>query len=44
MHAGETVQDKLIVKHFASISSSNTQETTSIGVNPQLSPPPSSTM
>ncbi|KAG4935098.1 hypothetical protein JHK85_050017 [Glycine max] len=38
MHAGNTVQEKLIVKHFASISSSNTQEATSTGVNPQLSP------
>ncbi|CAJ1960677.1 unnamed protein product [Sphenostylis stenocarpa] len=44
MHAGDTVQEKLIVKRFASISSSNTQETTSIGVNPQLSPPSSSTI
>ncbi|KAK8468671.1 hypothetical protein PHAVU_006G083300 [Phaseolus vulgaris] len=43
-HSPKSVQDKLIVKHFASISSSNTQETTSIGVNPQLSPPPSSTI
>ncbi|XP_027931563.1 protein TIC 40, chloroplastic-like isoform X3 [Vigna unguiculata] len=38
------VQEKLIVNHFASVSSSKTQETTSIGVNPQLSPPPSSTI
>ncbi|XP_027931564.1 protein TIC 40, chloroplastic-like isoform X4 [Vigna unguiculata] len=36
--------EKLIVNHFASVSSSKTQETTSIGVNPQLSPPPSSTI
>ncbi|XP_027334831.1 protein TIC 40, chloroplastic isoform X2 [Abrus precatorius] len=41
---GDTVQEKLIVNHFASISSSKGQETTSIGVNPQLSPPPSSTI
>lgn len=34
----KSVQEKLIVKHFASISSSNTQEATSTGVNPQLSP------
>ncbi|KAJ1382646.1 UCH-binding domain superfamily [Sesbania bispinosa] len=40
----KSVQEKLTVKHFASISSSNSQETTSIGVNPQLSPPPSSTI
>ncbi|KAK7305590.1 hypothetical protein VNO77_43496 [Canavalia gladiata] len=38
------VQEKLIAKHFASISSSKSQETTSIGVNPQLSPPQSSTI
>ncbi|RDX73757.1 Protein TIC 40, chloroplastic, partial [Mucuna pruriens] len=44
MRAGDTVQEKLKVKHFASISSSKSQETTSIGVNPQLSPPPSSTI
>ncbi|KAG4995133.1 hypothetical protein JHK86_031960 [Glycine max] len=43
-HNPKSVQEKLIVKHFASISSSNTQETTSIGVNPQLSPSPSSTI
>jgi hypothetical protein len=38
------VQGKLIVHNFASISSSTTQETTSVGVNPQLSPPPPSTV
>ena len=43
-HNPKSVQEKLIVKHFASISSSNTQETTSIGVKPQLSPSPSSTI
>ncbi|KAK7301995.1 hypothetical protein RJT34_12872 [Clitoria ternatea] len=43
-HNPKSVQEKLIVKHFASISSSNSQETTSTGVNPQLSPPPSSTI
>ncbi|XP_027931562.1 protein TIC 40, chloroplastic-like isoform X2 [Vigna unguiculata] len=43
-HGQKSVQEKLIVNHFASVSSSKTQETTSIGVNPQLSPPPSSTM
>ncbi|TKY47309.1 TIC 40 [Spatholobus suberectus] len=43
-HNPKSVQEKLIVKRFASISSSNSQETTSIGVNPQLSPPPSSTI
>ncbi|XP_061353608.1 protein TIC 40, chloroplastic-like [Gastrolobium bilobum] len=33
------------MKHFACISSSSSQETTSVGVNPQLSsPPPSSTI
>lgn len=37
-HNPKSVQEKLIVKHFASISSSNTQEATSTGVNPQLSP------
>ncbi|XP_061360323.1 protein TIC 40, chloroplastic isoform X2 [Gastrolobium bilobum] len=40
----KSVQEKLIMKHFASISSSSSQETTSIGVNPQLSPPPSSSI
>ena len=44
MHVSETVQEKVVVNHFASVSSSKTQETTSVGVNPQLSPPPSSTM
>ncbi|CAL0301380.1 unnamed protein product [Lupinus luteus] len=40
-----SVQEKRIVEHFASISSSNSQGTTSsIGVNPQLSSPPSSTI
>ncbi|XP_054818430.1 protein TIC 40, chloroplastic [Prosopis cineraria] len=40
-----TVQETLIVEHFASISSSNSQETSSIGVNSQYSvPPPSSTI
>lgn len=38
------MQGKLIVHNFASISSSTTQETTSVGVNPQLSPPPPSTV
>ncbi|KAF7816275.1 protein TIC 40, chloroplastic [Senna tora] len=41
----KSAQEKLILKHFASISSSNSQETSSIGVNPQYSvPPPSSTI
>ncbi|XP_004500418.1 protein TIC 40, chloroplastic [Cicer arietinum] len=40
----KSVQGKLIVHNFASISSSNSQETTSVGVSPQLSPPPSSTV
>ncbi|XP_019419004.1 PREDICTED: protein TIC 40, chloroplastic-like [Lupinus angustifolius] len=40
-----SVQEKRIVERFASISSSNSQGTTSsIGVNPQLSSPPSSTI
>lgn len=38
------MQGKVIVHNFASISSSNSQETTSVGVNPQLSPPPPSTV
>lgn len=38
------MQGKVIAHNFASISSSNSQETTSVGVNPQLSPPPSSTV
>ncbi|XP_028768846.1 protein TIC 40, chloroplastic [Neltuma alba] len=39
------VQEKLIVEHFASISSSKSQETSSVGVSPQYStPPPSSTI
>ncbi|XP_045820155.1 protein TIC 40, chloroplastic [Trifolium pratense] len=42
--APKSVQGKLIVHNFASISSSTTQETTSVGVNPQLSPPPPSTV
>ncbi|KAG2404357.1 uncharacterized protein HKW66_Vig0112790 [Vigna angularis] len=33
MHGSETVQEKLIGKHFACISSSNAEDTTSIGVN-----------
>lgn len=40
----KSVQGKVIAHNFASISSSNSQETTSVGVNPQLSPPPSSTV
>ncbi|MED6185243.1 Protein TIC 40, chloroplastic [Stylosanthes scabra] len=41
----KSVQEKLILKRFASISSSSGQETTSsVGVNPQLSPSPSSTI
>ncbi|XP_014518692.1 protein TIC 40, chloroplastic [Vigna radiata var. radiata] len=43
-HGQKSVQEKPIVKHFASVSSSNNLETTSIGVNPPLSPPPSSTI
>lgn len=43
-HSAKSVQEKLIVKRFASVSSSRGQETTSIGVNPQLAPPPSSTI
>ncbi|KAI4307743.1 hypothetical protein L6164_030897 [Bauhinia variegata] len=40
-----SVQERLKVDRFASVSSSSSQETTSIGVNPQLSvPPPSSTI
>ncbi|KAK4274958.1 hypothetical protein QN277_018111 [Acacia crassicarpa] len=41
----KSVQEKLIVERFASISSSKGQETSSVGVNPQYSlPPPSSTI
>ncbi|KAI4306321.1 hypothetical protein L6164_029609 [Bauhinia variegata] len=41
----KSVQERLKVDRFASISSSRSQETTSIGVNPQLSvPPPPSTI
>ncbi|RYR27527.1 hypothetical protein Ahy_B01g051547 [Arachis hypogaea] len=41
----KSVQEKLILKRFASISSSSGQETTSsVGFNPQISPPPSSTI
>ncbi|KAI9118586.1 hypothetical protein K1719_010918 [Acacia pycnantha] len=41
----KSVQEKLIVERFASISSSKSQETSSVGVNPQYSlPPPSSTI
>ncbi|XP_047172491.1 protein TIC 40, chloroplastic [Vigna umbellata] len=43
-HGQKSLQEKPIVKHFASVSSSNTIETASIGVNPQLSPSPSSTI
>ncbi|XP_027932553.1 protein TIC 40, chloroplastic isoform X2 [Vigna unguiculata] len=43
-HGPKSVQEKVVVNHFASVSSSKTQETTSVGVNPQLSPPPSSTI
>ncbi|WJX37040.1 Protein TIC 40, chloroplastic [Trifolium repens] len=42
--APKSVQGKLIAHNFASISSSTTQETTSVGVSPQLSPPPPSTV
>ncbi|XLS43734.1 hypothetical protein HN51_000599 [Arachis hypogaea] len=41
----KSVQEKLILKHFASVSSSSGQETTSsVGFNPQTSPSPSSTI
>lgn len=40
----KSVQGKVTVHNFASVSSSNSQETTSVGVSPQLSPPPSSTV
>ncbi|KAK7387325.1 hypothetical protein VNO78_28044 [Psophocarpus tetragonolobus] len=43
-HNPKSVQEKLTAKRFASISSSNTQETTSVGVNPQLYPAPSSSI
>ncbi|CAI8610453.1 unnamed protein product [Vicia faba] len=38
----KSVQGKVTVHTFASISSSNSQETTSVGVSTQLSPPPPS--
>ncbi|PRQ56621.1 putative Heat shock chaperonin-binding protein [Rosa chinensis] len=43
--ANQPVATKLQVERFASISSSNSQETSSVGVNPQFSvpPPPSNT-
>nr|Q8GT66.1 RecName: Full=Protein TIC 40, chloroplastic; AltName: Full=Translocon at the inner envelope membrane of chloroplasts 40; Short=PsTIC40; Flags: Precursor [Pisum sativum]AAN75219.1 chloroplast protein translocon component Tic40 precursor [Pisum sativum] len=40
----KSVQGKVNAHDFASISSSNGQETTSVGVSPQLSPPPPSTV
>ncbi|CAK8566158.1 unnamed protein product [Lathyrus sativus] len=40
----KSVQGKVNAHTFASISSSSSQETTSVGVNPQLSPPPPSTV
>ncbi|XP_015949456.1 protein TIC 40, chloroplastic [Arachis duranensis] len=41
----KSVQEKLILKRFASVSSSSGQETTSsVGFNPQISPSPSSTI
>lgn len=44
LYVSKTVAGKLEVERFASISSSNSQETSSVGVNPQFPVPPPPSM